>query len=214
MPARPNVSDIQPAVRTELYNWAKENQNIIPNLGRLYKKMEDEGTDDHYIQAHYAKKLHECGCYRISDIEMSTGEQDVDIQLGRRISIQVWYGMNAHGYVMEAQLRPGTPQSDAIGKHMGTPTDEGGVPTDFENDKKTILKKLARLPDDTLGILLLHSGRFGYWVSFNQKEIPANKCILIIGNIDFAAELYCSSAFNHLEEIKNIVECLGLDLVS
>ena len=206
------MSDIQPPVCTELYNWAKENQNIIPNLGRLYRKMASEGTDDHYAQAHYAKKLHECGCYRISDIEMPTDKHDVDMQLDGRINIQVWYGMNAHGYVMEAQLRPGAPQSDTIGKHLGTPTDEGGVPTDFEHDKKTIHKKLARLPDDTLGILLLHSGRFGCWIPL-RLEIPANKCILNIDNMGFVAELHCSSAFNHLEEIKNIVECLGLVLI-
>ena len=200
-------------MRDELLNWAKENPDSVPNLDRLCNKMAAEESDGHYIHAYYAKKLHDCGCYRISDIEATTGEHDIDIQLNGKINIQVWHGMNTHGYIMEAQLEPGTPKSDAVGKHLGAPTDLGGVPTDYENDEKKIRRKLAQLPDDALGILLLHSGRFGYWIPLGRESIPANKCILNIESIGQASELHCSPAFSHLEEVNGIAECLGLHIL-
>lgn len=207
------MSDIQARVRVEVLSWAKDSQGSVPNLDKLYNKLVSEGTDGHYVHAYYAKKLHECGRYRITDIEASTGKHDVDIQLNGDINIQVWYGMNTHGYIMEAQLIPGTPKSDAIGKHLGTPTKLGGVPTNCEENEKKILKKLAQLPDDTLGILLLHSGRFGYWVSLSPEDIPANKCVLNIDSIGPATEVHCPPAFSHFEEINNIAECLGLHVM-
>ena len=207
------MSDIQARVRVEVLNWAKDSQGSVPNLDKLCNKLVSEGTDGHYVHAYYAKKLHECGRYRITDIEASTGEHDVDIQLNGNINIQVWYGMNTHGYIMEAQLRSGTPKSDAIGKHLGTPTDLGGVPTNLEGDGKKILKKLAQLPDDTLGILLLHSGRFGYWVPLDPEDIPANKCILNINSIGSATGLHRPPSFSHSEEINSIAKCLDLHVI-
>lgn len=196
-------------MRAELLRWAKENRGGVPNLGRLYNKMVKEGAVGHYVHACYAKRLHECGRYRISDIEASTGDHDVDIQLDGWINIQVWYGMNVHGHIMEALLMSGTPESDAVIKNLGAPTDLGGVPSDYGHDEKKIRKKLAQPPDDTLGILLLHSGRFGYWVPLGPEEIHANKCILNIGSIGTVAELHCTPAFSHLDEVENVVKCLG-----
>lgn len=207
------MGDNQSCMLVELLRWAKESQESVPNLDRLYNKMVKEGTDGHYVHAYYAKRLHECGRYRISDIEASTGDHDVDIQMDGRINIQVWYAMNTHGHIMEALLKSGTPKSDAIGRHLGTPTDLGGVPSDYKHDEKKIRKKLAQLPDDTLGILLLHSGRFGYWVPLSPEDIPANKCILNINSIGSATELHCPPAFSHCEDINSIAECLGLYVI-
>lgn len=205
------MSDNEPSVRAEVLKWAEENQASVPNLGRLYSKLRKEDVDSHYVHAYYAKKLHDCGCYKISDIEVS-GEHDIDIQLNGNINIQVWYGMNTSGHVMESILKADAPGSDDVGKHLGTPTSLGGVPTNFEHDEKKIRKKLDQLPDGTLGILLLHSGRFGYHVPFPPNAMPPNKCIFKIGDIGSVAELHRSPAFNHIEEIKNIAKCLCLKL--
>ena len=185
----------------------------MPNLDRLYNKMVKEGAVGHYVHACYAKRLHECGRYRISDIEASTGGHDVDIQLDGWINIQVWYGMNVHGHIMEALLMSGTPESDAVIRNLGAPTDLGGVPSDYGHDEKKIRKKLAQLPDDTLGILLLRGGPFGCHIPFPPDDIHANKCILNVGSIGLATELHCSPAFSHFEEINGIAECLGMYVI-
>lgn len=200
-------------MRAELLRWAKENRGGVPNLDRLYNKMVKEGAVGHYVHACYAKRLHECGRYRISDIEASTGGHDIDIQLDGWINIQVWYGMNVHGHIMEALLMSGTPKSDAVIRNLGAPTDLGGVPSDYGHDEKNIRKKLAQLPDDTLGILLLRGGRFGCHILFPPDDIHANKCILNVGSIGPATELHCSPAFSHFEEINGIAECLGMYVI-
>ena len=84
----------QASQRNGLLRWARDNRDAVPNLGRLYSKMVSEDTDGHYVHAHYARKLHDCVRYTITDIEAATGEHDVDIQLDGRINIQVWHGMN------------------------------------------------------------------------------------------------------------------------
>ena len=206
------MGEEQSWTRAELLSWARDNRDSVPNLGRLYNKMVSEGADAHYIYAGYVKRLHECKRHRINGIGAPAGGHDVVIQLDDRINIQVWHGMNAHGYVMEGELLPGTPKSDAVRRRLGVPTDLGGVPTDFEYDEKNICEKLAQLPDGTLGILLLCGGRFDYWVPLQQEEIPASKCILNITNTGFT-ELHHSPAFGHLEEINSIAECLGLRII-
>lgn len=210
--ALPGMDYVESLLRAELLDWVRENPAGVPNLDRLYKKMATKGAGAHYVHAHYAKKLHDCGRYRISDIEATADGHDVDIQLDGRINIQIWHGMNTHGHIMVSRLDPGTPRSDAVGRHLGFPTMLGGVPTDPEGDEKKILKKLAQLPDDALGILLLHGSRTKYWVPLCPERIPANKCILNI--IDRGiAELRCSPAFSHIEEIDNVAGCMGIYVV-
>ena len=98
------MGDIESWGRAELLDWTKKNSTCVPNLDRLYNKMATEGADGHYVHACYVRRLHACGRYRITDIEATTDEYDVDIQLDGRINIQVWHGMNTHGHIMVALL--------------------------------------------------------------------------------------------------------------
>lgn len=195
--------------RKEILRWVKENLDSIPHLDRLHSKLVAEGTDGHYVHAYYVYKLHNCGRYKITDIEATTDEHDVDIQLDGRINIQVWYGMNKHGHGALSLLEPGTAKSKAIEKDMGTPTDLGGLPTDLENDEKKIRSKLAQLPDDALGILLLHSGPIEYWIPIPSEEMPAGKCIVKISPITPGAELCCPPGFDRRGEVEDIARCWG-----
>ncbi len=203
----------QPWSPGDLFRWVKENRTRVPNMDRLYDKMASGGSYGHYVHAHYARRLHDCARYRITDIEASTGGHDVDIQLDGWINIQVWHGMNAHGHILAAQLHPGTPQSIDVGQRLGVPTNLGGVPTHLEHDGAKVRKKLAQLPDDTLGILLLHGGPFAYHIPTSPEAIPASKCILNICGRGATSELHCSSAFDHDDEVRNVADCLGLLLV-
>lgn len=211
--ARPSMSDIPPYLRARLRIWAKESRNSVPNLDRLYSKMASEGADAHYVHAYYAKKLHESGWYRISDIGASTGRHDIDIQLDGIINIRVWYVMSTPGHV-DAWLVPRAQKSDAIGRHMGAPNGWGDVPANFKYDEKEVRNKLARLPDDALGILLLRSACPAYLAPLPPDGMSANKCILNVNSRGSAAELRCSPAFSHREEIECIAKHLDLDLAT
>lgn len=186
----------------------------MPNLDKLYSKMVNGGTDGHYVHAYYARKLHGCGRYKITDIEATAGGHDVDIQLDDRINIQVWHGMNTHGHMLESLLEPGTPKSKAVVRRMGPPTKLGGVPTDLGHDEEKIRAKLAQLPDDALGILLLHGGPFSYYIPIPPKDMPANKCIINVNGATGMAEPHRSPQFRHLEDVKGVVDCLGIDLAN
>ena len=204
----------QASQRNGLLRWAKDNRDAVPNLGRLYSKMVSEGTGGHYVHAYYARKLHDCVRYAITDIEAATGEHDVDIQLDGRINVQVWYGMNTHGHILESLLKPDSPKSAAVGRHLGNPTNLGGVPTDLGHDENKIRSKLAQLPDDAPGILLLHGGPFGYYIPTPPEDMPANKCIINVNSATGMAELHCSPQFRHLEDAKGVVDCLGIGLAN
>lgn len=204
----------QASQRNGLLRWAKDNRDAVPNLGRLYSKMVSEGTDGHYVHAHYARKLHDCVRYTITDIEAATGEHDVDIQLDGRINIQVWHGMNKHGHILKSLLRPGTPQSADVIRRLGHRTELGGVPTYLECDEKKIRAKLAQLPDDAPGILLLHGSPLSYDIPIPPKDMPANKCIINVNSATGMAELHCSPQFRHLEDAKGVIDCLGIGLAN
>lgn len=130
------MGKISEGMRKGIRNWTKENQGRIPNLDRLCKKVVDNAPDGHYFHAHCVRRLDECGRYKITDIEVTTAKHDVDIQLDGRINIQVCFGMNTAGHVMDASLYPGTPKSKSIAQRLGVPTKLGGVPTDFDHDEK------------------------------------------------------------------------------
>ena len=213
-PACPGMGCGQALQREDILRWVEANRHTVPNLGRLYNKMVNGGTDGHYVHAYYARKLHGCEHYKITDIEATAGGHDVDIQLDDRINIQVWHGMNTYGHIVESLLKPGTPKSEAIGQHLGTSTELGGVTTDFESDEEKIRAKLAQLPDDAPGILLLHGGPRSYDIPIPPKDMPANKCIINVNSATGMAELHCSPQFRHLEDAKGVVGCLGLGLAN
>ena len=208
------MGNTQETQREDILRWVRKNRTAVPNLDRLYNKIVGEGADGHYVHAYYARKLHDCERYKITYIEATTVEHDVDIELDGRINIQVWHGMNTYGHILESLLKPHAPKSRAVGKHLGAPTREGGVPTDFESDEKKIRDKLAQLPDDAPGILLLHNGPFSYYIPILPEDMPANKCIINVNSATGMAELHHSSAFSHINDAKDIVACLGLDLAN
>ena len=185
----------------------------MPGLDRLYSKLAGEGSDGHYVHAHYVCKLHCCGRYKITDVEATTDEHDVDIELDGRINIQVWRGMNTYGHVLDSLLKPDTPKSRAVGRRLGLPTKLGGVPTDFESDEKKIRAKLAQLPDDAPGILLLHNGPLSYHIPIPPEDLPANKCIINVNSATGVPELLRAPGFGHLEDAVGVAGCLEIELV-
>ena len=195
-------------MRREILCWTKENQGRIPHLGRLYRKLVAESTYEHYFHAHCVRRLDDCGRYKITDIEVTTAEHDLVVQLDGRINILVCCDMNTAGLVMDSTLRPGTPRSKAIARHLGTPTKLGGVPTNFDYDEEKIFRKLEQLPDDALGILLIHGDPFPYFVPFPPDKLPVNKCIITTYNITHA-QLHCSPAFQHRKDADGVAYCLG-----
>ena len=200
--------------REDILRWVEVNRHTVPNLDRLYRKMVNGGTDGHYVHAYYARKLHGCGRYTITDIEATAGGHDVDIQLDDRINIQVWHGMNTYGHILKSLLKPDDPQNMDVIRRLGSTTKLGGVPTDHEHDEKKIRAKLAQLPDDAPGILLLHGGPLSYDIPIPPKDMPANKCIINVNSATGMAELHCSPQFRHLEDAKGVVGCLGIGLAN
>ena len=186
----------------------------VPNLDRLYSKMVKEGTDGHYTHARYVRKLHDCRRYKITDIEATEGGHDIDIQLDGWINIQVWNGMNRHGHILESLLNPNTPKSKAINKQCGGLADQGGIPTDLDHDEKKLLSKLAQLPNGTLGILLIHGGSFAYWATVDPKDIPVNKCIIIVNSQTCVAELMYSAGFNYREDVRGVADSIEIELAN
>lgn len=177
-------------------------------MDRLYKKLVDNAPDGHYFHALCVRSLDECGRYKITDIEVTTAKHDVDIQLDDRINIQVCFCMNTAGHVMDASLHPGTPESKSTIKRLGSPTEQGGVPTDFDHDEEKIFRKLEQLPDDALGILLLHGDPIPHFVPIPPDKLPANKCIISTSSVTHA-QLHCSPAFQHREDADGVAYCFG-----
>lgn len=118
--------------------------------------------------------------------------------------------MNTYGHILGALLSPDAPKSKAIFQHLGVPTELGGVPTDFDHDEDTVLRKLAQLPDDDPGILLSDGGLFGPYIMNSPDAIPANRCIINVESRGPMSELHCSPMFSHREEIESVAMCLGL----
>ena len=207
--------------RKEILRWVEDNMDSVPNLDRLRDKMVSEGTDGHYVHAYYVCKLHGCGRYKITDIEATGGGHDIDVQLDGRINIQVWYAMNMHGHALDSWLKSDTTKNMAVARHLevptdqgGVPTDQGGVPTDLNYDGERVRGKLAQLPDDMLGILLLHGGEFPYYDPVSSKDIPSNKCTIVVNSQTCRAELRYSPEFSHFEDAEGVADCLGIELVN
>ena len=124
----------------------------------------------------FVKKFHEDATFSVTNVEDSTGVHDVDIELDDKINIQTWHGQSTAGHIMEAQFdKKGRERND----RLGNITPLGGVKTNFKNDCDVMNKKLAQLPDDKLGIVLLLNRFIGlvilpeWW-----EEIPPNKCLI------------------------------------
>ena len=206
------MSASNPLPRDQL-RWVEDHRDDVPNMALLYDKMVNDNSADYYVHAGYARRLHECKRHKITDIAASADGLDIVIQLDGRVDILVWRGTNEHGDTVNALLHSGAPEGAGAGGTSDALTDLGGVRTNFCADEETTRAKLAQLPNGALGILLLDGGTIGYDVTIPPKSIPASKCILYINHSARAAELYCSSAFGHRDEVEAIAECLGLPLV-
>lgn len=201
------------AQRNETLRWAKDNMGSVPNLDRLYNKMVREGTDGHYVHAYYVRILHDCRRYKITNIEVTEGGHDIDIQLDGWINIQVWYGMNTFMYALKAMLEPNTPKSKAILKRLGGLTGQGGIPVGLDHDEEKMLTKMAQLPDGTLGILLLHGDQL-VWPTVDEEDIPTNKCIINVNGQNCRAMILYSSEFNNERDGRDVAKCLGVKLAN
>ena len=197
--------------RKETLRWVEDNMDSVPNLDRLRDKMVSEGYDGHYVHAYYVRMLHDSRRYKITNIEVTEGGHDIDIQLDGWINIQVWHGKNTFMYIIEAVLEPDTLKSKAIRKHLGGSTEH--IPVDDDQDEKKIRGKLAQLPDDTLGILLLHGDQL-IWPAVDSVDIPANKCIINVNGQNCGAMILYSSEFNNEKDGRGVADCLGVRLVN
>lgn len=209
--ARANMWSGREDQRKDILCWVKDNMYGVPNLDRLYYKMVNEGTDGHYVHAYYVRILHDCGRYKITNIEVTEGGHDIDIQLDGWINIQVWHGKNTFMYIIESVLEPDTLKSKAILKHLGGSTEH--IPVDDNQDEKKIRSKLAQLPDDTLGILLLHGDQL-VWPTVDEEDIPTNKCIINVNGQNSLASILYSSKFNNEKDGRGVADCLGVGLVN
>lgn len=198
--------------RKETLRWVEDNMDSVPNLDRLRDKMVSEGYDGHYVHAYYVRMLHDSRRYKITNIEVTEGEHDIDIQLDGWINIQVWHGMNTFMYALKAMLEPNTPKSKAIFKHLGGLTGQGGIPVGLDHDEEKMLSKLAQLPDDMLGILLLHGDQL-VWPTVADEDIPTNKCIINVNGQNCLGSILYSSEFNNEEDSRGVAYCAGVGLV-
>lgn len=214
METRPN--DLQKM--SELANWFEQNQDKIPNADRLIHKLRHDQQLGHLVNAQFAKRLHEDGTYKVTDIEASTRIYDVDIELNGKINIQTWHGQSVAGHIMESQFdKKGRERN--IG--LGNISPLGGVKTDFDKDCQAMKKKLEQLPDDKFGVVLLLDRFVGVTVLPEWwMEIPDNKCVIKLNftsyDIDFnniygEAIVYHSDNFQQMEEAKNIIKSLGFN---
>ena len=88
----------------ELACWFEENGTTIPNISRLIHKLRNNKQLGHLVNAEFVKLFHENQNYKITDVEASTDNRDVDIELDKKINIQTWHGQSTAGHIMEAQF--------------------------------------------------------------------------------------------------------------
>lgn len=188
----------------ELAKWLEQNKNDIPNCDRLIQKLRNNRTLGHLVNAEFVKRFHENGSYKVTDVEASTENHDVDIELNKSINIQTWHGASVASHNIA----------------RGIASKLGGVPDDWDQNADTLRKKLNQLPDDKLGILLLleaHTG-FTFLPEWHQDIIPVNKCVIsihmeslepLVMGIFPIAEIHVNKEFKDLDEAKKIIAAIG-----
>ena len=183
-------------------NWL-ESKNDIPNAHKLIAKLKGSSVDDgHVVHAFLIKTIYENGKYKITDVEKTIPESDIDIdiELNGSINIQVHHGASF----------------DAHRINCGDMTDLGGVPTDWSIDKRTLCNKLSQLPDTGLGIVFNVARHMGFTTGVDwEDEIPDNKVIVLthqekIGNDIYGmASMYFSKKFTYKDEVYNVITAAG-----
>lgn len=202
--------DVDPALKQQCDAaavWFEHTR--IPHAERMIQKLRDNPTDGHLWHATVARQLYEDGTYTITDLEASSGAHDVDIQLNNAINIQVWYGQNVHGHVIEKQFTESGRAHNAKNNYV---TRLGGTHTDWDKDREAMFKKLSQLPDDKLGIVLL-SAKFIDFHALPEwcDDVPNNKCVVNTMR-SLVAVPCCSRDFQRKHEVRKIAGILGYEV--
>lgn len=188
----------------ELAAWLEAKQDQIPNADRLIQKLRHNQQVGHLVNAEFVKRFHESGIYGVTDVEVSTGQHDVDIELNSAINIQTWHGASVASHNIT----------------RGIVGELGGVPDDWVHNEDTLRRKLDQLPNDKLGVLLLlqaHTG-FHFLPEWHRDIIPENKCVVslhteslepFVTGLYPVAEVHINKEFKDLSEIKKIISAIG-----
>jgi hypothetical protein len=183
--------------------WLEQHQSEIPNCDRLIQKLREDQQLGHLVNAEFVKRFHENGTYRVTDVEVSTGNHDVDIELNSAINIQTWHGASVASHNIA----------------RGIVGELGGVPDDWNQNENTLKRKLGQLPDDKLGVLLLLQAHTGFHFLPEWHDlIPENKCVIslhteslepfVVGMIP-VAEVHQNKEFKDLDEVKRLISAIG-----
>ncbi len=201
------------AKMNELAQYLEQHKSEIPNCDKLVQKLQGNQQEGHLVHAEFVKKFYDNGTYQITDIEVKDGTHDIDIQLNGTINVQVWHGQSTAGHIIERVFDPDEKKRQIS---LGNVSPLGGVKTDWDHDEQVLFRKLNQLPNDRLGIVLLHERFTGFTLLPDwMPKIPENKCVIKFLNevhdwkIYGVAIVYHSDCFQHLEEIKKIIDSLG-----
>ncbi|KAF6247106.1 hypothetical protein C6990_05345 [Nitrosopumilus sp. b3] len=188
----------------QLAAWLEDNKNKIPNSEILIHKLRKDQQLGHLVNAEFVKRFHDNGTYKVTDVELSTGNHDIDIELDNKINVQTWHGAS----VASHNIKRGK-----VGRL-------GGVPDDWDKNESVLKKKLGQLPNDKLGVLLLlqsHTG-FTFLPEWHRDIIPKNKCVIslhaeswepfIAGTFPIA-EIHINKDFQNMNEAKKIISAIG-----
>lgn len=176
----------------------------IPNKDRLIQKLRAEPTQGHCIHTEFVMRFHEDGTYRVTDVENTGVGYDVDIELDQKINIQVWAGASVAAH----------------NGNLGKVSELGGVFDDWEQNASVLKKKLAQLPNDKLGILLLHQSETGFEFlpEWHGDIIPSNKCVLELNTENLEplvmdkyqmVTIRMNKDFKNIDEVKRIISAIG-----
>ena len=199
----------------QLIKWCRQHINEIPNLGGLLHNLTENRQLGHGVHAELVKRIHESGEYTITGVENSTGNYDIDIELDGKINIQVWFGQNTAGHIMESQFSSDGQRRNAKLENI---TPLGGVRTDWTKDEQVLIKKLDQLPNDKFSVLLAVPRFIGltflpeWW-----ENIPNSKCViksrtpLDCQHKGEQAVIYYSDNFPYMDEAKKIIKAVGFN---
>ncbi|GBE18020.1 hypothetical protein BMS3Abin16_00608 [archaeon BMS3Abin16] len=186
----------------------EHNKISIPNIELLINKLKNDRKDGHIVHAVFVRRFFEGSDFEVTDIEKHNG-YDVDIELDNYINIQVWHG--------------GSVASHNISRMMANSVEvSGGVPTDWDKDKKVIFKKLGQLPDNEPGFVICYHSGIG--ISFLPEWYPKiddNKAVIGCHleryglNVDVyeMAKIYACDNFKHGPLAIKICNALGFNLI-
>ncbi len=200
---------------SELANWFEQRKNEIPNIDRLIHKLRNDQQLGHLVNAQFVKQFHEDGTFRVTDVEASTGDNDVDIELDHKINIQTWHGQSTAGHIMESQFDRKGMQRNV---RLGNISPLGGINSDFDKDCQVMKKKLSQLPDDNFGMVLLLDRFVGMTIFPDWwDEISDNKCVVKLSyvshdtgfdNVYGESVVYHSDNFQQMNKAKEIIKAL------